>query len=383
MLLIGTGLLVQSILRLQEQHTGFRADHLLRTHIFLPPARYPDSASISRFAQQYSDRVRRVPGVKDVTISAAYPPVDEWSQNFMIVGRAASQLQNMPSTLFNVTDQEYLQTFGIPLLQGRNFSDFDTETSPPVALINEAMARQYFPNEDPVGKQLQVIVRPVPAPKASLRFTIIGVIGDVMNQGLALPVVPQLTTLFRQTPDMNYGFKNLIVRTALNPMQLAPSIRQQLHSIDPDIPFAEVSSMDDVMKQQTADRRYTTGLLAIFAGFGVVLALIGVYGVVSYVVAQGTSEIGLRIAVGARPANVLWMVLKQGIVMALGGAVAGIIGAMILRQALTPLVFGISPNDPTTFSFTAALIIIFALVASLGPAIKATKVDPIVALRYE
>jgi putative ABC transport system permease protein len=383
MLLIGTGLLVQSILRLQEQDAGFRSDHLLRTHIFLPPVRYPNSASITRFARDYADRVSRLPGVEDVTISAAYPPVDNWLQNFAIAGRAASSLQNMPSAFFNVTDPEYLHTFGIPLLQGRNFSEFDTETSPPVALINEAMAKAYFPNEDPIGKQVQVIVRPVPAPIGNLRFTIVGVMGDAMNLGLALPPAPQLTTLFRQTPDMNFGFKNLIVRTTLDPMQLAPSIRQQLHSIDPDVPFAEVSSMDDVMKQETADRRYTTGLLALFAACGVVLALIGVYGVISYVVAQGTSEIGLRIAVGARPANVLWMVLKQGIVMAVVGAAAGILGAIILRRALAPLVFGISPNDPVTFSFAAALIILFAVAASFGPALKATKVDPIVALRYE
>jgi len=383
MLLIGTGLLVRSILRLQEQHTGFRADHLLRTHIFLPPVRYPDSASIARFCQRYAERVSQLPGVKDVAISAAYPPVDNWVQNFAIAGRAASRLEDMPSAFFNVTDPHYLRTFGIPLLHGRDFSDFDTETRPPVALINQAMAKAYFPNEDPLGKQIQIMVRPLPPPIGNLRFMIVGVVGDVMNRGLALPAAPQVTTLFRQTPDMNFGFKNLIVRTALDPMQLAPSIRQQLHSLDPDVPFAEVSSMDDVMKQETADRRYTTGLLALFAAFGVVLALIGVYGVVSYVVAQGTNEIGLRMALGARRGNVLWMVLKQGVAMAVVGAVAGVVGALILRQALAQLVFGVSPSDPFTFSLAAALLILFALAASLGPALKATRIDPMVALRYE
>jgi ABC-type lipoprotein release transport system permease subunit len=217
----------------------------------------------------------------------------------------------------------------------------------------------------------------------NLQFTVIGVIGDTMNRGLALPPLPQLTTLFRQTPDLNYGFKNLIVRTALDPLQLAPSIRHQLHLLDANLPFAEVSSMDEIMQQQTSDRRYSTALLILFAVLGLGLAAIGVYGVVSYVVIQRTSEIGLRMALGARRSEILWLVLKQGLGMAAAGTAVGLASAWVLRKTVAELVFGISPADPATFVAAALVLIGFAVIASLLPARRATKVDPMVALRYE
>lgn len=170
---------------------------------------------------------------------------DLWMQPFTIAGRPVSRLEDMPSATLNVTDSHYVDTLAIPLLKGRDFSDTDTETSQPVALINRTFANTYFPSEDPVGKQIQLgLPQPmVSATAPNLRLTVIGVIGDTMNRGLALPPLPQLTALFRQTPDLNYGFKNLIVRTVLDPVQLAPSIRQQLHLLDANLPLAEVSSM--------------------------------------------------------------------------------------------------------------------------------------------
>jgi putative ABC transport system permease protein len=384
MLLVGTGLLIQSLFRLQNQQLGFRVDHLLRTHFSLPAVRYPDKGSITRFSDEYAARVRQLPGVEDAVISAAYPFDDKWTENFTIVGRPASRLEDTPLAAFNVTDSHYLHTLGIALVRGRNFSDSDTEASLPVALVNQAFADLYFPMEDAVGKQIRMGFNPILASSASTApYTIVGVIGNSMNRGLALPPLPHITTLYRQTPDLNAGFKNLIVRTTLDPMLLAPAIRRQLHSLDADLPFAEVSTMDQVMRGQTADRRYTTGLLALFAVFGILLAGIGVYGVVSYVVAQRTNEIGLRMALGARRPDVLWMVLKHGLGMAAAGAIAGLFGAWILRQVMAQLVFGISPADPATFVAAALLLIAFAGSATYVPARRAAKVDPIVALRYE
>ncbi len=384
MLLVGTGLLIQSLVRLQDQQLGFRVDHLLRTHFFLPSVRYPNRGSITRFCDEYVARVRQLPGVQDAVISAAYPFDDQWTENFTIVGRPVSQLEDTPAAAFNVTDSHYLHVLAIPLLRGRDFSDSDTETSPPVALVNQAFADRYFPTEDPVGKQIRMGFNPMLAASASTTpFTIIGVIANSMNRGLALPPLPHINTLFRQTPELNAGFKYLIVRTSLDPMQLAPPIRRQLHSLDADIPFAEVSTMDQLMRGQTADRRYTTGLLALFAAFGVMLAGIGVYGVVSYVVAQRTSEIGLRMALGAQRTDVLWMVIQQGLGMAMLGAAAGLFGAWILRRVISQLIFGISPADPATFLAAALLLIAFAAAASYLPARRAAKVDPMVALRYE
>lgn len=385
MLLIGTGLLIQSLIRLQNQRTGFRPDHLLRTHLFLPTVRYPTTVSITRFSDEYGARVRQLPGVVDAAISAANPPDDQWKQNFTIDGRAVSRLEDTPVAARNVTDSHYLHTLGIPLIQGRDFSDSDTETSPGVTLVNQAFVRKYFPTEDPIGKQLRISGAQQLGSGSSPDevFTIVGVIGDTMNRGPALPPMPHFTTLFRQTPDLNVGFKTLIVRTALDPLQLAPSIRQQLRSLDPSLPFAEVATIDQLIAAQTADRRYTTGLLSLFAVFGLVLAGIGVYGVVSYVVAQRASEIGVRMALGAQRTDVLWLVIQQGIGMAGAGAVAGVLGAWAFRRAVAQLVFGISPADPLTFFAAAALLVGLAVLACLVPALRAMKVDPMIALRYE
>ncbi len=385
MLLIGTGLLMQSLFRLQNQRTGFRPDHILRTHLYLPRVRYPDVISITRFCDQYVTQVRALPGVIDATVSAASPPVDEWKQHFTIDGRAVSRLEDTPVAARNVTDSHYLATLKIPVLRGRGFSDSDTETTLPVALVNQAFAKQYFPEDDPIGKRLRISVAQqldTANPRDEV-FTIIGVVGDTMNRGPALPAMPHFTTLFRQTPDLNVGFKTLLVRTQLDPLLLAGSIRQQLHALDPDLPFAEVSTMDELIAQQTADRRYTTGLLALFAFFGLALAGIGVYGVISYVVARQTSDIGVRMALGARRGDVLWMVLKQGVVLATAGAGVGLLGAWLLRRAVAQLVFGISPVDPATFLSAAALLVSVAASACLVPALRATRVDPMVALRYE
>jgi putative ABC transport system permease protein len=384
MLLVSTGLLIQSLLRLQNQPMGFRFDHLLRTHFFLPAARYPNPASVTRFCEEYAARVRMLPGVQDATVSAAYPFDDQWTQNFTIVGRPVSRLEETPSAAFDVTDSHHLHTLGISLLKGRSLADTDIETTPPVALINQAFADRYFPGEDPIGKQIRMGLNPILASSAaSTPFTIVGVIGNFMNRGVALPPLPHVTTLARQTPLLNVGFKNLIVRTSLDPLQLAPPIRRELHALDANLPFAEVSTLEQIMEQQTADRRYTTGLLALFAVFGAVLAGIGVYGVVSFLVAQRTSEIGVRMALGAQREDVLWIVMKQGLTMATVGAVIGLFGAWVLRQFVAQLVFGISPADPATFLGASLLLILFAAMATYIPARRAAKVDPMVALRYE
>jgi putative ABC transport system permease protein len=384
MLLVSTGLLIQSLQHLQNQPLGFRADHLLRTHFFLPAARYPNPASVTRFCEEYAARVRRLPGVQDATVSAAYPFDDQWTQNFTIVGRPISRLEETPSAAFDVTDAHHLHTLGIPLLKGRSLADTDSETAPPVALINQAFADRYFPAEDPVGKQLRMGLDPIVAANtASTPFTIVGVIGNFMNRGMALSPLPHVTTLARQTPRLNVGFKNLIVRTSIDPLQLAPSIRRELHALDANLPFAEVSTAEQIMEQQIADRRYTTGLLALFAAFGVLLAGIGVYGVVSFLVAHRTGEIGVRMALGAQRANVLWSVMKQGLTTAAVGAAVGLLGAWILRQVIAQLLFGISPADPATFLGASLLLILFAAIATYFPARRAARVDPMVALRYE
>lgn len=385
MLLVGTGLLLQSLLHLQNQRTGFRPDHLLRTHLFLSSVRYPSRDSLTRFCDEYVNRVRQLPGVLNATISAASPPDDQWKQSFTIEGRPVARLEDTPVAARNASDSHYLRTLGISLLQGRDFSDLDNESSPRVALVNQAFVKTYFPTESPIGKQIRISVaqQVSPGTAADEVFTIVGVTANTMNRGPALPPMAHFTTLFRQTPDLNVGFKTLIVRTALDPLQLAGSIREQLRSLDPDLPFAEVATMHELIEQQTADRRYTTGLLVLFAVMGLLLAGIGVYGVVSYVVGQRTSEIGLRMALGAQRADVVWLVVRQGIGMAAAGAAAGLLGAWLFRRAVAQLVFEVTPADPITFLTAAAVLIALAGAACLIPARRAIGIDPIVALHYE
>ena len=385
MLVIGTGLLIQSLIRLQNQQTGFRPDHLLRTHLFLPRVRYPNPDSITRFSDDYASRVRQLPGVLDATMAAASPPDDQWKQNFTIEGRPVSGLEDTPVAARNATDSHYLHTLGIPLIEGRDFSDLDTETGTRVALVNQAFVNKYFPNEEPIGKQLRISgAQQVGGGNSPDEvFTIVGVVGNTMNRGPALPPMPHFTTLFCQTPDLNVGFKTLIVRTALDPLQLSASIRLQLRSLDPNLPFAEVATMDQLIEQQMADRQYTTGLLALFAVLGLMLAGIGVYGVVSYIVAQRTNEIGVRMALGAQRIDVLRLIIQQGMGMAGIGATLGLLGAWAFRKVVAQLVFGISPADPLTFFAAAALILGLAAAACLIPAQRATKVDPMVSLRCE
>ncbi len=385
MLLIGSGLLMQSLLRLRDQDPGFRVDHILRSHLYLPAIQYASPAQITTFVDQYAERVRALPGVVEATISAACPPDDQWIQNFTIDGHPVNRLEEVSTATLNVTDSHYLQTLGVPLLDGRGFSDSDTDTSVSVALVNHAFIQRYLPNENPIGKVIQLgLPREIAVSgRSNNRLTIIGVVADAMNRGVALPPQPEIDGLFRQLPNLNYGFKNLLVRTKLEPMELSTPIRQQLHSLDANLPFAEVSTLGEIMSAQTADRRYTTGLLVLFALFGVTLSVIGVYGVISYLVTQRTSEIGLRMALGAHRANVVWVIMKQGMGMAILGTIAGMGGAWALRQLISGFLFRVSPADPLTFICAAFLLIAFAGAASLLPARRAASIDPVSALRHE
>ena len=271
------------------------------------------------------------------------------------------------------------------MLQGRNFSDADTDTSLPVALINRTLAQTYFPGEDPIGKQIRLgLPQPMVSSTApSLRFTIIGVIGDAINRGLTLPPAPQLTTLFRQTPDLNYGFKNLIVRTILDPLQLAPPIGQQLHLLDADLPFAEVSTMNEIMQQQTSDRRYTTGLLILFAAFGLGLAAVGVYGVVSYIVARWRTELGILMALGSDRLGILMLMFGETAKLLVAGLVVGAGLSLAAGSTAKKLLFGLEPHDATTMLMAAAVLAAVALAASYLPARRAAAIDPMIALRDE
>ena len=389
MLLVGAGLLVQSILHLQRQRLGIRKDHLLTGHFFLPGVRYPDSGAITRFCDHFGDNVRALPGVVEASVTTIYPPTYNWTQMLTIDGHPATRVQDVPTARFGLTDAHYLKTMGISLIRGRDFSQSDNENGPPVALISQELERRYFPNEDPIGRRIHIgppefmHMRPGADITDSADVTIVGIIGDFRNAGLTSLPEPQILVLYSQHPLVNYGFKDIVVRTSANPQTLVPEITHQLHALDADMPFAQVRTMDEIIELETGSQRFTTALLALFAAAGLVLAAVGIYGVVSFLVAQRRQELAVRMALGATRAAALWLVLKQGLAMAATGAALGLFGAWATQTFIRGILFGISPLDPLTFAGGALLLLAIAAIATAIPGAGVMRLDPAQALRQD
>ncbi|MGE5277064.1 MAG: ADOP family duplicated permease [Acidobacteriota bacterium] len=389
-LLFAAALLVQTVARLERQDPGFRADHLLLAHVFIPPARYPDPDAISRFCEAFGERVRSIPGVRDASVTTSYPPSLPWRQMFTVPGAPISRAGDVPVTRFGAVDSRYLRTLGLKLSSGRDFAESDTAASAPVAVVNEEFARRYFPSQDPIGREIRPGppegVPPVPLEdfgSSRRAITIVGVVRNFMNDGMAQPPAPQLFMLFRQLPGLNFGFKDIVVRTATIPESIAPAVARELKSLDADIPLGEIRSMERHMRSQTADKRFTTVLLGLFAALGIVLAAIGGYGVVSYLVSQRTQELGVRLALGARSADVLWLVLRYGLSIGLAGVALGFAGAVAARQSMAGLLYGVAATDPLTLAGAAGLLLLVVAAASAVPAARAIRINPVEALRSQ
>ncbi|HXN18448.1 MAG TPA: ABC transporter permease [Candidatus Binatus sp.] len=389
MLLVAASLVVQSLARLNRQSLGIRQDHLLKGHFYVPGVRYPDPSAIARFCDQFANKIRALPGVIDATVTTIYPPNNGWTQMLGIPGHPATRIQDIPAAQFGVADAHFRTTLAIPLVRGRDFAESDIATSPPVALVTEEFRRRYFPSQDPLGQKIhigppQFMQLPSGAGVTdSSDVTIVGIIGDFRNNGLALPPEPQIVVLYSQHPLVNYGFKDIVIRTASEPSSLAPAIRRQLHDLDSDMPFAEVQTMEALVEEESGGERFTAVLLSLFAAAGLVLAIVGIYGVVSFAVAQRNQELALRIALGATRANVLWLVLKQGLEMATIGAAIGLLGACATQKLTSSLLFGISPVDPATFAGGAALLLAVAAMASAIPGVRVMRIDPSEVLRQD
>jgi len=257
MLILLASLLIQSIARLERQSLGIRPEHLLKAHFYMPPARYPDSAAITRFCDQFAMRLRALPGVTEATVTTLYPPTNGWRQMLDIPGHPVSRIQDAASAEFGVTDAHFLTALGISLVRGRDFAESDTGATQPVALINQEFSRRYFPNEDPIGRQVHI------GPPKSLQIqagaantwddadvTIVGVVGDFRNRGLVLAPQPQIIGLYSQHPIVNFGFKDIVVRTAAELRAVSREIASQLYALDPDMPLAEVQTFDEVIQHQ-------------------------------------------------------------------------------------------------------------------------------------
>lgn len=389
MLLVSAGLLIRTLERLQHQDLGFHPDHLMHAQLYLPPAQYPTPGSIDRFCDRLTGRLQALPGVRAASITEIYPPSDRWRMMFSIEGRPVTRLKDIPSTVFGAVDANYLRAAGIALIQGRDFSESDGEKTLPVAIVNQSFVREFFPDQDPIGRRIEVGPPTKLLPddewmgSQRVTVTIVGVMHDNRDQGLALPVAPQLIGLFRQIPKVNSGFKDLLVRSDLAPQTLEKSIEQQLQDLDPRIPLSEQQTMSGFLDEMTAVERFTTLILACFAAIGLLLALIGTYGVIAYLVAQRTQEIGIRLALGAPRHAVAWLVSAAGLRMAMAGVAIGLMGSVLVSRSMAGLLYGVSALDPLTLIAASVLLVAIAVAACALPARRAAMIDPMRALRAE
>jgi putative ABC transport system permease protein len=379
-LLVGAGLLIQSFRRVLQADPGFEPQNLLTMQVSV---NNPDGQQVAGFFQQLQENVRRLPGVKSVAISNGLPLGVANRPIFIILGRPLPEKGKEPGGIRYTVSPDYFQTMGIELLKGRVFNAQDKPDTPAVVIIDEALAQQHFQNEDPIGKRL------AQSTSAGPSYEIVGVVRHVEHDNLdgQATRTPQFYFDFNQIPPERLpGFVrriNLLTRTDVEPSSLASAVRGQIAALNKDQAVFNVRTMEKIVAQSIAPRRFSMLLLTIFAVVALALASIGIYGMMSYAVAQRTREIGLRMTLGAQSGNVLRMVIGQGMKLALAGVALGLAASVALTRTIKNLLFGVSPTDPLTFAALAFLLALVALLACWVPARRATKVDPMVALRYE
>jgi len=376
-LLVGAGLLMKSFFRLQEVDPGFRPEGVLTLSISLPENRYSQPAQIRSFVRELLDQTSTLPGVEAAGGVTALPLSGSGPSGTTTVdSRAVPPEQSTPEADWRVVTPGYFSALGIRLIRGRFFDDRDTDTSAPVAIIDETMAKTYWPGEDPIGKRIHRGASKSTRPWS----TIVGVVGHVRYRTLEAQSRVQLYWPYAQDP---WHHVSLAVRTSLEPRSLAATIQREVLAIDPDQPVSTVRTMQEFLFDSIARRRFSMLLLAVFAGVALALAAVGIYGVISYMVTQRAHEMGIRMALGASRASVLRLVLGQSLSLTFAGVALGLSGSLLLTRLISSLLFNVKPTDPATFAVVGGFLTAVAMLASLLPASKATKVDPMVVLRYE
>ena len=378
MLVIGAGLMIKSFWLLQRVDPGFRAERVLSLSLTLPQSKYPDPLQINNFFGQLLDRISLLPGVQSATIAYDHPLESNWVDAFSIEGRPRVESS---SANFNPVGADYFKTVGARILSGRAFTLQDDQDHPGVAIVNEAFVRHYFPQDRILGQRIQ------PSPPARIwknqrltSFEIIGVVADVKSAGLKNEAEPAYYIPASQSPlpDMT-----ILVRTQNDPTTLVPALRREVMAIDPDQPISNVSTMEQLLSKSIAQLRLSTILMGLFGALAMILAAVGIYGLLSFAVTQRTQELGIRMALGAQVADLLTLVLKQGMVLALVGESIGLLGAFALTRLMTRLLFGVTPTDASIFVAVVGILTVVSLGACYLPARRAMKVDPLQALRNE
>jgi putative ABC transport system permease protein len=381
LLLVGSGLLLRSFSRLQDVPPGFQADHLLVADIPLSQTAYAKPEQRYEFFDRLVERAKALPGVRSAG-AASFLPVSGGGSiiHFNITGHPPKTPHDYVAAGYRTITPNYLETLGVPLLQGRLLTAADNEKSPAVVVINASMAKTYFRDENPLGKRLQLGATP---DKDVPTMEIVGVVGDV-RPGLGVDPQTEMYLPYRQADLVLPVFQlSVVLRTTADPQLQTAALRSALAEIDPNQPLVRVRTMEENMAATVAQPRFRTGLIGIFAALALVLAAVGVYGVMSYTVTQRTSEIGIRVTLGAQPEDVFRIVVGEGLRLALAGVGVGILAALALTRLLQSFLFGVSAYDPLTFGGVALILTLVAVAASFFPARRATLVDPMIALRYE
>jgi putative ABC transport system permease protein len=391
-LLVGGGLLLKSFVQLVRVDPGFNPHQVLRLDLSLPQTKYDEPQKQKAFYDELIGRLGNLPGVEVVGATSQTPlsPGDNWS-GFAVEGRPVPEGDQQQAAVRAVSNN-YFQSLRIPLKRGRLFTNADARVALPLirwyeqqpypahfndpqpipsVIINETMAKQYWPNEDPIGKRIKIVASPW--------ITVIGVVGDVRHMGLNTLPNPEMYLSNLQEPTDSLA---VMMRTSVDPLSLASAARQELKAIDKDQPVT-ITTMDQIVSNSVAGQRFNALLLGVFASLALILAMIGVFGVINYSVAQRTHEIGIRLALGAQRGDVFRLIVGQGLLLAVVGVGIGAAGAYALTRIISGLLFNVSPTDRLTFLFVSVLVTAVALLACYLPARRATRVDPLEALRYE
>jgi putative ABC transport system permease protein len=377
-LLAGAGLLLRSFAQLSHVDPGFESDSALVFHLSLPDGRYADDGAKALFYRRALETFDALPGVQSSAATMGVPLRGfGFSFSFAVDGRPEVPPAQQPTLETRVVTASYFRTLGIPLVRGRGFAETDDATAPRVVVISREAARRYFAGEDPVGKRIRLGWGP---PQDNVGGTVIGVVGDVKEAGLDEAQAAEIYLPYAQKP---MGGMDVVVRTTVPPLSLAPAVRAAVHDLDPDLPVARIEPFSRIVAASIAEPRFYTTLLTAFAGTALLLAALGLFGVISVGVSQRTREIGVRMALGAHSRDVLRLVLREATALAVVGIAVGLAAAFALSRTLSTLLFDLSPRDPVAFLAAPLVLLLTAVIAALVPARRAARVDPIEALRSE
>ncbi len=382
-LLAGAGLMVRSMVAMYATDPGFRPEDVLTMHLSMPQTRYSAAAQVRAFDRQLLERMRALPGVRAASLSMTTPlQGSAFGMPFQVIGQPEKPVSERPGEPFQLVTHDFFRTMGIRLRKGRFFSEKDDENATRVAVVNETFVKRYLSKLEPVGQRLRIeeLVSGQQKLGPEVAWEIVGVMGNVKFGGLNSDEVPEIYVPLMQSP---WPGGVLAVRTAIAPERMTQAVRVAIHDLDKDMPITEIKTMRQIASESVAQPRLQTWIIGAFAAVALLLAALGIYGVMAYTVEQSTHDLGVRMALGARPADLLRMTLRQGLLLAGIGVILGLVGSLALTRTMVRLLYGVKPTDPLTFVVVAVLLTTVALLATYIPARRAAAVDPIVALRWE